>query len=64
MRGHPLDYNNWSISLDYDYAMWSQLELFDFSNNFSDSYTIKFGGWYIPDIEDIHKYWKIIEYRF
>ena len=59
-----LDYNNWSISLDYDYAMWSQLELFDFSNNFSDAYTIKFGGWYIPDIEDIHKYWKIIEYRF
>lgn len=56
--------DQWFISADYDFKEWSQLSLFGtLDPNISNAATYRLGMWWIPNVQDIHNYWNIVQYR-
>ncbi len=54
----------WFVSGEVDFKEWSQMSLFsDIDPNLKDATQFKFGAWWIPNAEDVHNYFNIIQYR-
>lgn len=56
--------SNWFISGQYEFKEWSQLSLFgEIDPQLKDASIYTLGFWWIPNVQDVHSYWKNIQYR-
>lgn len=56
--------DNWLISGEYDFKEWSQMSLFgETDSQLRNASQYKVGLWWTPNIQDVHNYWKTIQYR-
>lgn len=56
--------NHWMIGSDVTLGNWSDLKLFNVSQNLNNTFDLSLGGSYIPDYNAVGNYLKSVEYRF
>ncbi len=56
--------NNWLIGFDYNYTNWDNYRLFNNSSDHIENLNeFILGGYFIPNLDDIHNYWNKVQYR-
>ena len=56
---------HWLIGMDYNYSQWSDYSSFEEDITYMDNLnTFVLGGYWTPNLSDIHNYWNTVQYRF